>query len=223
MRHIYIITILVAVIGIISTILVLTTMQTQSLISEMKSFKENIIEVNNMLKEENEQLRYQIRWLSAMMKLDSSPTIENPISNNLSEIPMVTIVKGRISGVTEEKNLVIRNNDEFTQLWEEIYSVSGKLPVPEIDFTTVTLLAAFNGERSNDCHDIMIKKIEVISGEEHMEHFEHYNSQKVVMVTRFEPSSDAVCQEVHTQAYHIVANPFSLEDITFVTSVEKIN
>ena len=116
MRHIYIITILVAVIGIISTILVLTTMQTQSLISEMKSFKENIIEVNNMLKEENEQLRYQIRWLSAMMKLDSSPTIENPISNNLSEIPMVTIVKGRISGVTEEKNLVIRNNDEFTQL-----------------------------------------------------------------------------------------------------------
>ncbi|NMJ86884.1 MAG: hypothetical protein EX285_03445 [Thaumarchaeota archaeon] len=107
MRHIYIITILVAVIGIISTILVLTTMQTQSLISEMKSFKENIIEVNNMLKEENEQLRYQIRWLSTMMKLDSSPIIENPISNNLSEIPMVTIVKGRISGVTEEKNLVI--------------------------------------------------------------------------------------------------------------------
>jgi len=215
MQYVYVVAGLLAVLGVVSVALAFTSMQLQSLVSEAESFKEKAIDANNKLKQENEQLRYQIQGLTARMQSGSSSSVKNPILGD-QEIPMVTIAKGRLSGVMEQKNLVIRSNDELVQVWEEIHSGRpSKPPVPQIDFASATLLAAFNGERPNACHDIMIKNVKALS-DEGLE-----TLGKVATVIRIEPTADAVCEQSPTQAYHLVAIPFSLGDISFDVWVEN--
>lgn len=216
MQYVYVVVALVAVLVAVSVALAFTSMQLQSLVSEAESFKAKVIEINSRLKQENEQLKYQVEGLMARMQPGSFPSTSP--TPNTQEVPMVTIVKGKISGVAMQKNLVIRSNDEFVKIWEEIYSGRpGEPPLPQIDFTTATVLAAFNGERPDSCHDILIKKVEVPSGE-HLE-----TPEKVATVIRIEPAADAVCDLVPSQAYHIVAIPFSLDEITFDVWVENVN
>lgn len=204
-----------AAVGLVSLALFYTSMQMQTLLSEAESFKDRAIEATNMLKRQNEQLRYQVEELVARLQSGSSPSAKEPAQENVLPVPMLTVAKGRLSGVEEQKNLVIRSTDEFEELWDEIYSRRpSRPPAPEVDFSTATVLAAFNGERPNMCYDIMIKKVEGLS-------LEHVGGEKVATVIRTEPGKGAICEEIPTQAYHIVAIPLTLDEISFVERVER--
>lgn len=213
--NIYLIGGLLAALGLVSLALFYTSMQMQTLLSEAESFKDRAIEATNLLKRQNEQLRYQVEGLMARIQSGSSPSVTQPSLENALPVPMVTIAKGLLSGVVEEKNLVIRSAEEFEELWDEIFSRRpDKPPLPGVDLAKATVLAAFNGERPNICYDIVIKKVETLP-------VEHAGSEKVVTVIRTEPGEGAVCEEIPTQAYHIVVIPLTLDEISFVEWVEK--
>jgi len=187
----------------------------QNVSSKVKSIVEKAIESNQKLKEQNDQLKAQLEAQST--RTDSS----TPSAETQQEIPLVTIAKGSVSGVTEPKNLVIRNSQEFEEIWNEIYSIRPAMPpVPEIDFAKADVLAAFNGEKPNLCYDITIDRIDTVPS--HLEHDEGGFEERLVVVTKTEPDEGAVCGQLITQAYHLVAVPSWPFEVTFSVWTEKI-
>ena len=104
-----------------------------------------------------------------------------------------TIEKGFFSGITKQKNLTIRTQNEWNKLWDSHTSTRIPHPkIPVIDFTKNMVLAVFMGQRRTGGFAVEIKKIE------------KYRSELVVLFTETEPASKAAVTAVLTQPYHIV-------------------
>ena len=222
MSNVYVTSVLLAILIVVSIAFGFTYFQLQTVLSEAESFKEQIMKINTKLKEQNEQLKSQLDGVVARTQSDLSQKQSSGLSEG-SEIPIITITKGSVSGVAESKNLVIRSNEELEEIWSKIYSVRLAIPpIPEIDFTRVNVLAVFNGEKPNSCYDISIKDIQVISGlvDDHLGHGSF--DERVAIVMKIEPDEGAVCAQSTTQAYHLVAIPSWPFEITFDVWTEKI-
>jgi len=204
-------------------VLGLTYFELQDASTKVESIVEKAIESNKKLKAQNDQLISQIEELKT--KSDSS-ILQSPSAQTQQEIQIFTIAKGSTSGVKEAKNLVIKSNEEFEDIWNEVYSTRPAIPpLPEIDFGEGDVLAVFNGEKPNACYDISIKEIQVVSGG--MAHL-HDSPEGITIdewiafVVKTEPGENSVCAQMITQAFHLAAVP-SWPFITFEVWTEKVS
>jgi len=75
-------------------------------------------------------------------------------------ICFLTVLKRNDSGYAEELNLVINDGVEWQTVWEKVFAnESPKPPLPEVDFTHRTIIAAFQGARPTGGFEISVEQI----------------------------------------------------------------
>src|SRR4029077_15633942 len=103
-----------------------------------------------------------------------------------------TIVKGDQSNVDDAKQVVVRTETEWAQLWRQH---AGDRPRPPIDFTRESVVAVFMGSRPNAGFSTAI--VSATEG----------GGALMVRYSETKPARDAVAAQVLTSPYHIVAIP----------------
>jgi len=103
-----------------------------------------------------------------------------------------TIVKGDQSNVDDAKQVVVRTEAEWAQLWRQH---AGDRPRPPIDFTRESVVAVFMGSRPNAGFSTAI--VSATEG----------GGALMVRYSETKPARGAVAAQVLTSPYHIVAIP----------------
>ena len=102
------------------------------------------------------------KYNETVKRMIESFQFEKSSSGNEEEMAFDVLAAGSISSSTaiEEKNYVFKNNDEFKELWNKIYSFSeqGKT-LPEVDFSQAMVIAAMAKQAGNGGFEIEISKI----------------------------------------------------------------
>lgn len=108
-------------------------------------------------------------------------------------ICFLSVLKLRDGGLAEAQNLVINNESEWQNLWEQMFSnTSVKPPLPEIDFTLRTIVAVFQGVQPSGGYEIAIQ--EIVETENTLE----------VVVKAFAPGKRRVVPGAVTRPFDIV-------------------
>ncbi len=115
------------------------------------------------------------------------------------EVSFVTLDKGSSSGVEEERFVTVRDEASLEALFEEH---APEEDVPDVDFSEEMVLAAFQGESPDACHDIEIVHVEG-------------NDEDVIAHVELTQGEDQVCAEVMTSPFHLVVAPAYDADIIF--------
>jgi uncharacterized membrane protein len=120
---------------------------------------------------------------------------------------VTTIASGDASRVTEPRRMLARTEDEWRVLWA-IHAGPGTEP-PAVDFGTVTVAAAFAGEKpSAGC------AIE-ISSADHAEPGKQAGRGFRLVVDEGGPPAGTVAAAIITSPFHIVAVPRGLGEVTW--------
>lgn len=71
------------------------------------------------------------------------------------------IVKaGEYSGMHEEQAVLIRNDEEWKQLWKTTHANLTEVPTgPALDFSNVTVVAVFMGDQASGGHKVVINQV----------------------------------------------------------------
>jgi len=129
-----------------------------------------------------------------------------------NEIQFETIEK-KISPNTNEKgNYIIKNAEEWRDLWNKIYSaVIIKPEIPEIDFNKYMVVAVFNGFETSGGYDIEINKI----GEK--------DNAVYVFVKKKLPGSGCLTSQSFSNPYHIIGFVKTEKEVLYVEKEETVN
>jgi len=104
-----------------------------------------------------------------------------------------TIEKGYFSGVTSSEYDVIRNQEDWTSLWNLHQSMgSPQYPPPQVNFSESVIIAVFMGEKATGGFGIEIKSIMPA------------NEVLKIEVERTSPGPHCILVQVLTQPYHFV-------------------
>ncbi|HKB13049.1 MAG TPA: protease complex subunit PrcB family protein [Vicinamibacterales bacterium] len=103
-----------------------------------------------------------------------------------------TIEKGEQSNVDDAKQVVIRNEAEWTRLWQQH---APNRPRPQIDFDKETVLGVFMGSRPNAGFSTAI--VSAMEG----------GGALFIRYTETRPSPGVLTAQILTFPYHIVAIP----------------
>ena len=198
-----------AVIGLVAAIAILGGAFTHTLYQFTFFLQEN-----ESLKERNELLENQNKQLQAtIQKLESE--VSKSISNqkvHLGDSGKV-IVSGTINAITEEKNVVIRNDDDLLELWKEMNTQE---PLPNVNFGSNIVIGVFFGKKPNLCYGINVDSIEqypAIGG----------TVQAVVNISKTIPGDDTQCRERIINPFHLVQVPFIPDEVTFKEEQKILN
>ncbi len=113
--------------------------------------------------------------------------------NSGVELKFETFEKGFYSGVKKRGEFVIKNREDFSELWRSLKSIFIPFPEPTfIDFEKFMLICVFMGERSTGGFNIEIERI-IERGREIL-----------VYVKEESPGRNCVVTMAFTQPYHIV-------------------
>jgi hypothetical protein len=122
-----------------------------------------------------------------------------------TQLSFERVAKDSFSGLTEKKNVVIKDEAAWARLWTE--HSAGRNPAPElpkIDFASKMLVGTFAGESGSGCHTISIPH--VVAG----------TSSIKVEVDERELQTFDVCPAVVTHAMQVVAIERSDIPVEFV-------
>ncbi len=104
--------------------------------------------------------------------------------------------KGGRSGIIERKDVVIDNQEEWRELWDELNSKREPQPdLPQIYFDSQIVIATFMGEKRTGGYEIRIDKIQQVGNE------------ITVKVEENSPAKGDIVTHAFTQPYHIVIIP----------------
>jgi len=106
-------------------------------------------------------------------------------------MPMTTIAKGGVSGVSESREVVVRSADEWTRLWHE--HAGADADPPAVDFDTHMVLGVFLGARKTGGYAVEITEVELTA------------SDVVVKYTETKPGPGAMLAQVITSPFHLVS------------------
>lgn len=101
--------------------------------------------------------------------------------------------KGSYCGYTESSSLVIKDKDQWREIWAKVYALQLPKPdLPEINFEKDMIIAVFMGEHGSGGFSIEIKDI--------------FKTDKeiVVEVEERKPDHGSIVTMALTQPYHIV-------------------
>lgn len=119
-------------------------------------------------------------------------------------------VNGDSSGISGKRLLVIRDVDEFSELWSDHVAILAPQPAqPDIDFETSMVVAAFAGERSSGGYAITIEDI-------------RENNEFIIVEIGIEtPGDNCATTQALTQPHHMVLLDDSDKPVQFnETTVE---
>lgn len=114
---------------------------------------------------------------------------------------LTTIARGDASHVAEPRRLVCRTDDEWRTLWA--IHAGPEADAPAVDMTTVTVAAAFAGEKPSAGYSLEISAAEQAGP-----------GVRLVVQERG-PGRDAVAAAIITSPFHIVAVPKTVGQITW--------
>ena len=136
--------------------------------------------------------------------LEQEPTPPSSEAFVDQELPLETISKGYYSGHEEEKNYILKDNTEWTNLWSIVHSNRSPEPeLPSINFNSEIVIAVFQGTRSTGGYSIEVTKI--IEKE----------STVAVFIKKTEPSPGGVTTQALTSPYHIIKTKKVDKEIIF--------
>lgn len=72
-------------------------------------------------------------------------------------VPHETVDYGSDSGITEGRDVAVRNQSQWRDLWQE--HTREDRPLPQIDFQHRMILAAFSGPAPSGCHHVEIEQV----------------------------------------------------------------
>lgn len=111
------------------------------------------------------------------------------------------LAKGQNAGSIDQRvNYRITDPDQFTMLWEMIYTVNGP-SVPVIDFENQEVLALFDGSHSTGGYAISVTGIDDKGG------------RRVIMIERTEPGENCSTTNAATNPFILVTVPST--ELTF--------
>ncbi len=122
------------------------------------------------------------------------------IEDNPESLEFTSISKGQASSISEQRQLVIRDEQGFKDIWQEIDDVRG---LPEIDFENNMVIAVFMGERPTGGYGIEIKSID------------EYPDRITVNIVETEPGPDELTTQALTYPYHIVTTEKTDSEVRF--------
>ncbi len=118
-------------------------------------------------------------------------------------IKFSVITHGQTSGFTFQKLILIRNANDFQDLWT-IHSQPTRAAIPNIDFENDMVLAVFYGQTQTGGHDIYIHDIE------------EQDTEIIVNVHTVAPPPNSMRTMLISQPNMIVSIPKSDKPIRFV-------
>ncbi|MCG2585556.1 hypothetical protein [Massilia sp. TS11] len=119
-------------------------------------------------------------------------------------VPMTVIESAAMSGVVKRQQLVIKDADTLTRIWNEHAStVSPMLPVPEVNFREQMVIAVFTGQSNDGCKATAIKAVT------------QNGAALSVAYTESVLQTFAICPAVMTSAMQMVTVPRSDLPVSF--------
>lgn len=104
--------------------------------------------------------RNAIGWLIATLLLISSTSIHLITNDEGEDVIFEEVAKRSYSNILVERNLVITDNETWTNLWSDIHWTDvPPPPLPPVDFSHEWLIGVFLGARSDGGYDVNITKI----------------------------------------------------------------
>lgn len=123
------------------------------------------------------------------------------VASNTMTIEFTDVEKSSYSGIESARNVVINDSGAWATLWAEHKSTtSPPPPVPQIDFSSKTVVAVFLGTRPDGCYSVRVENIQSIGGK---------NVVRYIETGKPPRDSNIVCTASLVQPTHIVAVPKS--------------
>ncbi len=127
-----------------------------------------------------------------------------PAKGESAPLPVETLVQGTVSGITEERFVVLRSAAELEALWREhTRIVEPPPPVPRVDFERRMVVAAFAGTRPTGGHSLAI--VELLAE----------GQGACVRFAEQKPDRSGMVLTVLTQPHHLVAAPRMEGEVRF--------
>jgi hypothetical protein len=111
-----------------------------------------------------------------------------------------TISRGQTSSISDQKHLVIRDEQGLKDIWQQIDDARG---LPEIDFENNMVIAVFMGERPTGGYGIEIESIDA------------YADRITVNIVETEPGPDELTTQALAYPYHIVTTEKTEMEVRF--------
>jgi|SRR3989338_11093948 len=126
----------------------------------------------------------------------------NVTNMNETLISFSTIMKGNDIKILNNKTAIIKNKEEWSQLWKEIYPTQAI--APSIDFSKITLIGTFGGNKPSGGYEYYISKIR------------SYNDRVEVIVEEVSPNERCFVSKAETQPYHIIILDKNDKPVNFI-------
>lgn len=124
----------------------------------------------------------------------------NGTTGTPGEKDFTSISMGAASSITDERQMVIKDEQSFKDMWQHIDAVRG---LPEIDFEDDMVIAVFMGEKPTGGY-----VIEIVSIEE-------YADSIVVNIKETVPGEDEMTTQALTYPYHVVSTDNTEKQVRF--------
>lgn len=119
------------------------------------------------------------------------------------EVAFKTVDKGYYCGIGQNKNIVIKDTQEWTNTWKDLLSNTNYQKSKNINFENKTIIAVFMGERNSGGYSIEIKNV-VENG-----------NQLIVSYIENSPSADSMVTMALTQPFHVIEIDKTDKEIVF--------
>ncbi len=141
----------------------------------------------------------------SLKEIPPQPT-ETGASVTLSEsAPLPTEWQGDSSGITEYREVIIKDSASWKKLWAEHQSNRGNPPpAPAVDFNKYMIVGIFLGDRGSSGYSARITDMK------------EAGKELVVSYRETRPSSSGMQLAVITQPYHLKAIPRTNRPVRFV-------
>lgn len=130
--------------------------------------------------------------------------------SNFTEISFTTLSEGNNGGFLEQKNVVIKSEEKFQELWNEAYSnFMKKPPLPKVNFETSVVVLVTMGEQSNGGYNIKVASVT-----------EHENNIMVIVEEKI-PGDNCMTTSMIAYPYEIIEFSRTYKELVF-KNVEKV-
>jgi|GEM_PF-2839699 len=143
---------------------------------------------------------------------DSNSAVSSATSSSNSSIASETYrvisQNSLTNSITDVKNLTIRDQETWGQLWNQFNANTSRVPaIPAVDFQTEMILAIFSSAAPNPCYSLIIDSVQQIADQTKITY--HISA----------PNSDVVCSQVVVYPSMIIAVPKTSGDASFIKSM----
>lgn len=168
--------------------------------------KLNDVSSTNKEEDNNSSCDSQVQDSTSQELQHEDSTGQQEQADPADQIAFQTISKGHLSGHRTSAYYVIKNEDQWTEVWNKHQCIFlPQLPPPEVDFSKSMIIAVFMGEFTTGGYGIEIIKIDSAT------------DSLIVTVEKTYPGKGCAVTLALSQPYHIVKIDKTEKEIAFET------